>query len=87
LLREPGATIDPLEFCKFMDEKAPYFFVPRYVEAVDELPMTPTNKIQKFVLRDKGVGPSTWDLTVHAAGWQPTKPNGKNPNSRSTANR
>jgi crotonobetaine/carnitine-CoA ligase len=87
LLREPGATIDPLDFCKFMDEKAPYFFVPRYVEVVDELPMTPTNKIQKFVLREKGVGPSTWDRTVHAAGWQPTKPNGKNRKSLAKVNK
>lgn len=76
LLRKDGETIDPLEFCKFMDEKAPYFFVPRYVEVVDELPMTPTNKIQKFILRDKGVGTSTWDRTVEAADWQPTRPAG-----------
>ncbi|MGV0160722.1 AMP-binding protein [Mycobacterium colombiense] len=74
LLREPGAKVDPLDFCKFMDDKAPYFFVPRYVEIVDELPMTPTNKIQKFVLREKGVGPATWDRTAQARDWQPTKP-------------
>ena len=73
LLPEPGADLDPLEFCKFMDAKAPYFFVPRYVQIVDELPMTPTNKIQKFVLRDRGVDPSTWDRTVSAAGWRPTR--------------
>jgi crotonobetaine/carnitine-CoA ligase len=77
LLRQSGAEIDPLEFCKFMDAHAPYFFVPRYVEVVDVLPMTPTNKIQKFVLRDKGVGPATWDRTANAADWQPTKPAGK----------
>jgi carnitine-CoA ligase len=77
LLREPGADVDPLEFCKFMDAKAPYFFVPRYVQVVDELPMTPTNKIQKFILREKGVGPATWDRTIHAVDWQPTKPSGK----------
>jgi crotonobetaine/carnitine-CoA ligase len=74
LQRQPGVEIDPLEFCKFMDEKAPYFFVPRYVDVVDEMPMTPTNKIQKFVLRDKGIGSDTWDRTVHATDWEPTKP-------------
>ncbi|MFB1298529.1 AMP-binding protein [Mycobacterium sp. pW049] len=76
LLRQPDAYVDPLEFCKFMDERAPYFFVPRYVEVVDELPMTPTNKIQKFILRDRGIGPSTWDRTESAADWQPTRPAG-----------
>lgn len=77
LLREPGADVDPLAFCRFMDEKAPYFFVPRYVDVVDQLPMTPTNKIQKFVLRDRGVSPGTWDRTAEAADWQPTRPAGK----------
>lgn len=77
LLREPGADVDPLEFCKFMDGKAPYFFVPRYVEVVDELPTTPTNKIQKFILRERGVGQATWDRTTQAIDWQPTKPTGK----------
>lgn len=76
LLAQDDAAVDPLEFCKFMDEKAPYFFVPRYVQVVDELPMTPTNKIQKFVLRDKGVDSGTWDRTVQAPDWEPTRPAG-----------
>jgi carnitine-CoA ligase len=74
LLREAGAELDPLEFCKFMDAKAPYFFVPRYVDVVDELPMTPTNKVQKFVLRDRGVSEATWDRMVKAGDWQPSRP-------------
>lgn len=74
---QEGAEIDPLEFCKFMDTKAPYFFVPRYVEVLDEFPMTPTNKIQKFKLRDRGVGPRTWDRLVGAAEWEPTRPASK----------
>jgi crotonobetaine/carnitine-CoA ligase len=76
LLAQEGATLDPLEFCKFMDANAPYFFVPRYIQVVDELPMTPTNKIQKFLLRDKGIDSSTWDRTVQAADWEPTRPAG-----------
>lgn len=37
------------------------FMVPRYVEIVDQLPKTPTQKVRKFELRSSGVGPSTWD--------------------------
>jgi crotonobetaine/carnitine-CoA ligase len=48
--------------CEFINDNAPYYFVPRYMEFVDSLPYTPTNKIQKFKLREKGVGESTWDL-------------------------
>lgn len=76
LLPIKGEDIDPLEFCKFMDQKAPYFFVPRYIRVVDELPMTPTNKIQKFVLRERGVGADTWDRLARAADWAPTRPAG-----------
>ena len=38
--------------------------VPRYVEFVDALPRTPTDKVAKFRLRaegDHGITPGTWD--------------------------
>jgi carnitine-CoA ligase len=35
--------------------------VPRYIQFVDSLPYTPTNKVQKFRLRERGITPSTWD--------------------------
>ena len=37
------------------------FMVPRYVEIIAEMPKTPTGKIQKYVLREQGVTPQTWD--------------------------
>ncbi len=40
---------------------APYFFVPRYIEFVADLPYTPTNKVQKFKLRAQGLSASAWD--------------------------
>jgi carnitine-CoA ligase len=67
-----GTTIEPLELCKFIDEHAPYFFVPRYVWITDELPMTPTNKVQKFKLRDAGLPADAWDLESHSE-WRPTR--------------
>jgi crotonobetaine/carnitine-CoA ligase len=35
--------------------------LPRYVDLVDELPRTPTEKVEKAVLRERGVTPTTWD--------------------------
>ena len=35
--------------------------VPRYVDVVADLPRTPTEKIRKDVLRDRGVTATTWD--------------------------
>src|SRR5690606_22098690 len=49
------------EPARFVNDNAPYFFVPRYIEFVDELPMTPTNKVQKYKLREKGLSGKVWD--------------------------
>jgi len=32
------------------------------MEFVDSLPYTPTNKVQKFKLREAGVNSATWDI-------------------------
>ncbi|NND82905.1 MAG: AMP-binding protein [Gammaproteobacteria bacterium] len=50
------------ELAKFINDNAPYYFVPRYMEFVAELPYTPTNKVQKYVLRERGVSEQTWDI-------------------------
>jgi crotonobetaine/carnitine-CoA ligase len=39
----------------------PYFAVPRYIEYVTEIPTTPTAKIQKNKLRDRGLSAAAWD--------------------------
>lgn len=49
-----GAKVTPEELHAFLVERAPRFMVPRYIEIVDELPKTPTEKIQKSVLRERG---------------------------------
>lgn len=68
-----NVTIDPLELCQHINDNAPYFFVPRYVHQIDEFPMTPTSKVQKYKLRDKGLPEGAWDRTVEAADWVPAK--------------
>jgi crotonobetaine/carnitine-CoA ligase len=57
----PGERIDPVELTCFLVERLPYFMVPRYLEFAGELPKTPTQKVQKNVLRDTGVADGVWD--------------------------
>jgi len=45
----------------FVNDNAPHYLVPRYIDVVSELPHTPTGKIQKFDLRARGVSATTWD--------------------------
>jgi crotonobetaine/carnitine-CoA ligase len=68
VVRKPGAQVDAEALARFVNETAPYFFVPRYVEFVDELPHTPTGRVQKYKLRERGLTPETWDSV--AAGFR-----------------
>jgi crotonobetaine/carnitine-CoA ligase len=57
----PGRGIDLEELTRFLVDRLPYFMVPRYLEVVAELPKTPTQKVHKHLLRDRGVSDATWD--------------------------
>jgi len=35
--------------------------IPRYVRVMPELPKTPTQKVQKNLLREEGITADTWD--------------------------
>jgi crotonobetaine/carnitine-CoA ligase len=39
----------------------PSFAVPRYVEFMEALPRTPTEKVRKAQLRERGLTPATWE--------------------------
>lgn len=62
LILKPDTEVTHEEVAKFINENAPYYFVPQYMEFVTSLPYTPTNKVQKFKLRELGVTENTWKL-------------------------
>jgi crotonobetaine/carnitine-CoA ligase len=57
-----GESLDFEELCGFLNQNAPYYFVPRYITLRDALPYTPTNKVQKYQLQKTGLTEATWDL-------------------------
>jgi crotonobetaine/carnitine-CoA ligase len=61
LVLQPGAELDPVALLDWSQERLAHFAVPRFVRIVDELPKTPSQRIQKFKLRDEGVTTDTWD--------------------------
>jgi crotonobetaine/carnitine-CoA ligase len=63
-----GHDLTEEDLCRWALDHIPHFAVPRYIEFRDELPRTPTNKIQKFQLRKEGRTDRTWDR--EAAGIQ-----------------
>ena len=62
IILKDGKNCTAEELCEFINELAPHYFVPRYINFVESLPYTPTNKVQKFTLRDEGLNENTWDL-------------------------
>jgi crotonobetaine/carnitine-CoA ligase len=62
IILKEGCSCTAEELCHFINDNAPHYFVPRYLDFVDTLPYTPTNKVQKFKLREEGLSEQTWDL-------------------------
>lgn len=49
------------ELFEYLANKLPHFMMPRYIEFIESLPRTPTEKVVKTGLRQQGIGPNTWD--------------------------
>jgi carnitine-CoA ligase len=58
---KPGETVPYEELIAYAAERMPYFAVPRFIEYMDSLPKTPTERVQKYLLKQAGVTPNTWD--------------------------
>ena len=50
-----GQTATPEEIREFCKGQIAHYKIPRYIEFVDEFPMTITGKIQKFVMREQTI--------------------------------
>ena len=58
---QPDAQATPEELLDFCTGRMAHYAVPRYVEFVDTLPKTETQRIQYAALKQRGVTPDTWD--------------------------
>jgi len=61
IVLDEGATLAHAEVIEWCKGRIPGFAIPRYIEFMDELPKTPTERVQKNKLRIAGVTPETWD--------------------------
>jgi crotonobetaine/carnitine-CoA ligase len=57
----PGRTVVCEDLIAFCTDKMAAYMVPRYVDLVDDLPRTPTEKVEKQSLVARGVTATTWD--------------------------
>ncbi|GGC89215.1 AMP-binding protein [Chelatococcus reniformis] len=57
----PGQPIDPAELLTFLRPRLAHFMLPRYIRVLPDLPKTPTQKVEKYVLRRAGLAGDAWD--------------------------
>lgn len=67
VVRSEGAALTPEALIAHAQVRLPRYSVPRYVEFVAALPKTPTNKVQKHLLRSTPFTPATWDRGAQRA--------------------
>lgn len=58
---KPGQELAAQDLFDYLVPRLPHFMVPRYIEFLDSMPRTPTEKVMKGELRTRGVGKQTWD--------------------------
>lgn len=51
----------PEAIIRFLQDRLAYFAIPRYLEFMDKLPETENGKVRKQALKERGIGPGTWD--------------------------
>jgi len=61
IVLKPGDNLAPEDLITYCNERMAYFAIPRYLEFAPELPKTPTNRIEKYKLRQVGITEDTWD--------------------------
>src|SRR5277367_3175497 len=57
-----GCAIEPAELFEFLRKSMPYYAIPRYFEVMDSLPANVNGRVQKFVLRERGITETTFDF-------------------------
>ena len=61
IVLKPREKLEPEELMKFCEERLAYFMIPRYVEFKEDLPRTPTGKVEKYKLKEECIISRTWD--------------------------
>jgi carnitine-CoA ligase len=58
------AEVAPGDLHAYLSTMMPKFMLPRYVEFLDALPKTPTERVRKVVLHETGITANTWDASA-----------------------
>ncbi|NKQ56113.1 AMP-binding protein [Amycolatopsis sp. K13G38] len=58
----PGVAVSPAELRRWLDQRLPRYARPRYISVDATIPLTPTGKVQRYKVRERGVPASAYDF-------------------------
>lgn len=64
LVLDSGSSVTEAELAEFCTGLLARFQVPRYYEILEDVPRTPTGKVEKHILRARPLTTRTWDLEI-----------------------
>jgi crotonobetaine/carnitine-CoA ligase len=67
IVLHPDRNVTPEEIIARCESSLPKFMVPRYIEFMERLPKSASEKVQKVALKEQGLTPETWDRQKHLA--------------------
>ncbi len=64
IVLKPGETLSETELIHWCKPRIAYFAIPRYIAIRAHLPKTPSERVEKYLLRNEGVTADCWDREV-----------------------
>jgi crotonobetaine/carnitine-CoA ligase len=61
IVLRPSQTLTPEEIIAWCEPRLPKFMVPRYIEFMEKLPKSASEKMQRVALKEQGITANTWD--------------------------
>jgi len=58
---KPGHKVTEEELIRWCEPRMAYFSIPRYIAIRSSLPKTPSERVEKFKLKDEGITADCWD--------------------------
>jgi len=58
---KPGQRVTEEELIRWCEPRLAYFSIPRYIAIRDSMPKTPSERVEKFKLKQEGITADCWD--------------------------
>src|SRR5690606_31601155 len=59
-----GCSLDHMELINWCKARMAYFSIPRYIAYRNSLPKTPSDRVEKYKLKEEGVTSDCWDFEL-----------------------